>query len=148
MAVLLSCERRPIVESPSQNAAVWFDMRFITGSGQRELFRPATVKSLPQSVIDHFSPGLADRGEDFNTTDVVDGRPRSRVLAAAVSDRHCIVTYWHGGLALTMETAIYELKNADAKLIWRSDSQGGLNFRDLKAMVESGRLRNVLPPSQ
>ena len=42
------------------------------------------------------------------------------------------------------ETAIFELSDKKAKRIWVSRAQGGFSFRDLKEMVESGRMHNDL----
>jgi hypothetical protein len=45
---------------------------------------------------------------------------------------------------MKFETSIFELSAGKARLFWVSSRQGGLNFRDLKKMVESGRMRNDL----
>jgi hypothetical protein len=65
-------------------------------------------------------------------------------VAAALSRQYCIVSYWQGGLVVRFETAVFELSDSQALRIWLSKGQGGLNFRDLKQMVESGRMRNDL----
>jgi hypothetical protein len=66
------------------------------------------------------------------------------LVVAAVSEQYCIVSYWQGGITLSFETKIFGLSGGSATLIWVSYSQGGLNFRDLKEMVESGQMHNDL----
>ena len=100
---------------------------------------------LPKAVLDQFEGGIADRGQPFNATDVIHRNlPNSMFVAAAVSKQYCIVSYWHGGISLMFRTSIFELSDDRARLIWLSYSQGGSNFRDLKEMVESGRMHNDL----
>ena len=104
----------------------------------------------PSVTRDAFFPG-----QPFNTTDIdnLNELPNQQLVVAAVSDQYCIVSYWQGGITLSFETKIFELSGGNAKLIWVSYSQGGLNFQDLKEMVESGRMHNDLdshsltPPS-
>jgi len=60
-------------------------------------------------------------------------------IVAAVSEKHCIVSYWRGGLALRLETTVFEVSEGNVKRKWVSNG-GGLNFRDLKNTIESGRI--------
>ena len=117
----------------------------VTRSNQTQTFREVTRASLlPKAVLDQFG-GMADPGRPFNTTDVVDPRlPRQELMVAAVSEQYCIVSYWQGGITLSFETKIFDLSQGRATLVWASYSQGGLYFRDLKEMVESGRMHNDL----
>jgi len=126
-----------------ESAAI--NLSAITGSNQTQTFSEVKrVSSLPKAVLDQLGR-IADRGQPFNTTDVVDPKlPMRQLTVAAVSKQYCIVGYWHGGIVLAFTTAIFELSDGNAKLIWLSYSQGGFNFRDLKAMVESGRMHNDL----
>jgi hypothetical protein len=116
----------------------------VTKSNQIQTFREVTRASLlPKAVLDQFG-GMADRGQRFNSTDIGNELPMQQLVVAAVSEQYCIVSYWQGGYALSFETKILELSGGSATLIWVSHSQGGLNFRDLKEMVESGRMHNDL----
>ncbi len=145
-AGLVACRSRPATETLAHAGPVSFNLSAITGATQPQLFSEVKQASmLPQAVLHQFPGGIADRGEPFNTTDVnLQGLPNRMLSAAAVSKQYCIVSYWHGGFALTFQTSIFELSDNGARLIWFSPSQGGLNFRDLKEMVESGRMHNDL----
>ena len=94
---------------------------------------------LPSGVLDKLG-GIADPGQPFNTTDLVlDWRlPSRQLIVAAVSEKYCIVSYWQGGLTFDLMTSIFELSDGAVTREWVSDG-GGLNFRDLKNTVESGR---------
>ena len=116
----------------------------VTKSNQTQTFSEVTRASLlPKAVLDQFGR-MADRGQPFNSTDIGNELPMQQLVVAAVSEQYCIVSYWQGGYTLSFETKIFELSAGSATLIWVSDSQGGLNFRDLKEMVESGRMHNDL----
>lgn len=126
-----------------ENTAI--NLSAVTGFNQTQTFSEVKRASLlPKAVLDQLG-GMADRGQPFNTTDVVDPKlPMKQLVVAAVSKQYCIVSYWRGGYALMFETTIFEFSDGKAKVIWISASQGGLNFRDLKEMAESGRMHNDL----
>jgi hypothetical protein len=143
---LLSCHKQPQTNNSGQEGLLSFNLSAITGPAQSQVFSEVKRASLlPKAVLDHFEHGIADPGQPFNTTDAGDPKlPRNLLVVAAVSKQYCIVTYWQGGIVIEFQTSIFELSEGKAKLIWLSHSQGGLNFRDLKAMVESGRMHNDL----
>jgi hypothetical protein len=128
-----------------QKTTATINLSAITGTSDIELFHEVTrAGMLPGSVLAELG-GIADPGGPFNSTDAMDRRlPRRQMVAAAVSERHCIVSYIQGGFTVTFKTSIFELSRDKARTIWISTSQGGLNFLDLKKMVESGRMRNDL----
>lgn len=100
--------------------------------------------AYPVAVLDKLG-GIADPGQPFNATDVVDTKlPMRQLVVAAVSENYCIVTFWQGGIALGLETSVFELSAGRVKRAWVSVG-GGLNFQDLKATVESGRLLQFQP---
>lgn len=139
-----ACRSHKPAPIPGEETAT-INLSAITGSNQTQIFRAVThASSLPKAVFEHFGK-MADPGQPFNTIDVIDGNlPSAQLVAAAVSEQYCIVSYWHGGLIVRFETAIFELSEGKARLFWISTAQGGLNFRDLKKMVESGRMHNDL----
>ena len=147
LILLFACtacrSHKPAPVSGEETAS--FNLSAITGSNQTQIFRAVThASSLPKPVLEHFGK-MADRGQPFNTIDVGDGNlPSTQLVAAAVSAQYCIVSYWQGGIVMRFETSIFELSGGKARLFWVSSRQGGLNFRDLKKMVESGRMRNDL----
>jgi hypothetical protein len=130
-------------EIPGKNTTVEgtavINLSAVTNSSQTEVFHEVRHASwLPSGVLDKIG-GIADPGQPFNTTDNVDWRlPMRQLIVAAVSDKYCIVSYWQGGLTLKLETMIFELSDGAITRKWVSDG-GGLNFRDLKNTVESGR---------
>jgi len=91
--------------------------------------------------------GVADAGEPFNATDLIDdpGVPRKSLTVAAISEHYCALTYWQGGIGLTFNTMVFELSDGSARPFWHSLGQGGLYLEDLKEMIESGTMRNDLP---
>lgn len=142
----LACDRAvPPTRNPVEEGKTNINLSAITGSNQIQAFSEVKQASLlPKAVLGRMG-GLAGPGEPFNATDVIDLiLPMRKLVAAAVSQQYCIVTYWQGGIALSMQTAIFELSGNNARMIWLSRSQGGLNFDDLKKMVESGRMHNDL----
>ena len=136
---------KPATRNSIDTGVATINLSAITKSNQTQTFREVTRASLlPKAVLDQFG-GIADPGTPFNPTDVVDPKlSMQQLVVAAVSERYCIVSFWQGGITLFFETKIFELSGGSATLVWVSYSQGGLNFRDLKEMVESGRMHNDL----
>ena len=150
MPVCVGCHnttsRAPETTAP-ESATI--NLSAITGSNQTQMFTAVTeARQLPKAVLDRLGP-IASPGQEFNNTDIGDDSvmPSRQLVAAALSRQYCIVSYWQGGIVIWFETAVYELSESQARLIWLSESQGGLNFRDLKQMVESGRMHNHLADS-
>ncbi len=135
----------PAPKNSIQEGAATISLFAITNSNQSQTFNEVRQASLlPKGVLEQFG-GLADPGQPFNNTDDIDPKlPQRQLIVAAVSKQYCIISYWEGGFALTFKTTIFELSGGSARVIWVSISQGGLNFRDLKEMVESGRMHNDL----
>ena len=136
---------KPAPKNPIEKGTASINLSAVTKSNQTQTFNEVTRASLlPKAVLEQFG-GMADPGQPFNSTDVIDLQlPRTQLIAAAVSKQYCIVTYWQGGIVLSLQTTIFELSGGRARIIWVSYSQGGLSFQDLKAMVESGRMHNDL----
>ena len=136
---------KPAPKNSIENGTADINLSAVTKSNQTQTFNEVKRASLlPQAVLEQFG-GMADPGQPFNSTDVVDPQlPRTQLIAAAVSKQYCIVTYWQGGIVLSLQTTIFELSGGSARIIWVSYSQGGLSFQDLKAMVKSGRMHNDL----
>jgi Tol biopolymer transport system component len=138
---------KPATKNSIDTGLATINLSAVTKSNQTQTFREVTRASLlPKAVLDQFG-GMADPGETSIITDVVDPQ---QLVVAAVSEQYCIVSYWQGvspqATVITryFETEIFELSGGSATLVWISHSQGGLNFRDLKEMVESGRMHNDL----
>ncbi|MFY9560677.1 MAG: hypothetical protein WAQ52_10625 [Terriglobales bacterium] len=147
ISACLACKHAsPAPNNPIEEETATINLSVVTNSNQTQTFKEVKRASLlPKAVLDQFG-GMADPGQPFNTTDLVDpGLPMRQLIVAAVSKQYCIVSYWQGGISLSFKTTIFELSGENARIIWVSDSQGGLNFRDLKEMVESGRMHNDLP---
>lgn len=92
--------------------------------------RLTEVRSLGKlpSAIRHLLPsatrglhGIADRGGDFNVTDVVrdDTLPMRRFTLAAVGSTCALIAVEYGGIAHGFEVAEYGLTTAGWQLRWR-----------------------------
>jgi hypothetical protein len=146
ISVFLGCKSaEPTSKNPIERGTANINLSAVTKSNQIQTFNEVKRASLlPKLIVDQFG-GMADPKQPFNTTDVVDSRlPMRQLIVAAVSKQYCIVSYWQGGITLSLKTTIFDLSGESARVIWVSDDQGGLNFQDLKEMVESGRMHNDL----
>lgn len=144
VGICLACNHSIAPPRPPEEHTETINLSVVTHHNQIEVFQEATqTNQLPSAVVAALG-GLADRGQPFNSTDVVDpSLPMNQLIMAAVSEKYCIVSYWQGGMILFMQTSIFELSGGRAKLIWVS-GLAGLNFRDLKNTLESGHLHNDL----
>jgi len=132
------------------------------GIDRSETFKEVRTNALPRAVLAAlrgFRPpelagelhvsgtteGIADAGQPFNATDIVDPRlPMRSLVVAGLSQHYCALSYWQGGMAMTFKTSIFELSDGAARLVWVSVAQGGFNLQDLKGEIESGRMHNDL----
>ena len=145
VGICLGCNA-PEVPSPPKNLTVegtaMINLSAVTNVDQSEVFHEVRHAGwLPSAVLDKFGE-VADPGQPFNTTDSIDPRlPMRQLILAAVSERYCIVSYSEGGMGFKpLQTRIFELSAGRIKREWVSIG-GGLNFRDLKATMESELLR-------
>jgi hypothetical protein len=145
ISAFLGCKNsKPASKNPIESGTANFNLSFVTEANQTQTFTAVMQASLlPKAVLDQFG-GMADPGQPFNAFDIVNELPMQQLVVAAVSDQYCIVSYWQGGITVSFQTEIFELSGGSATPIWLSNGQGGLNFRDLKEMVESGRMHNDL----
>jgi len=122
------------------------------GINRRETFKEVRANALPKAVQlrlrdpeNPTSTGLADAGEPFNSTDIIEpGVPMRSLVVAGLSQHYCALSYWQGGMALMFKTSIFELSDGVARLVWVSSQQGGFNLQDLKEEIESRRMHNDL----
>jgi hypothetical protein len=143
--IILACNSRNREASRPADKTANIRLDAVTKSSKTLVFYEVKrVKLLPRAVLDKMG-NIAEPTERFNTTDVGESNvPRRQLIVAAISQQYAIVSYWQGGFTLGLQTSIFELSNGKATLIWVSEGQGGFNFRDLKEMVESGRMHNDL----
>lgn len=142
VGICLACNyRNAPPKNLTEEGTATINLSAVTNSSQTQVFNEVKQASrLPSAVLDKLG-GIADPGQPFNTTCAVDSKlPMRQLFVAAVSENYCIVSYWQGGIILSMETRIFELSPGRVKRIWVS-AGGGLNFRDLKETVELGRMR-------
>ena len=149
-AICVSCTEPPPQLELKENIAP-INLSAITGSEQTQVFHEVTrVNNLPKKVQEALQGGIADPGQHFNGGDAINRAfPMRSLIVAAVSEKYCVVSYWKGGMdpGPRFQTVIFELSEPKVRPIWLSRAQGGFNFRDLKEMVESGRMRNDLKQS-
>ncbi len=80
-------------------------------------FAKATQKSTQEDVFSMAEPGAWP----WNAGDVIlDGLPRRRLKAVAVSDSLCLVFYEHGGWGKSDDIAAFRLSDNGARAIWHS----------------------------
>jgi hypothetical protein len=141
---LSGCKRDvPADLHQARKAEVSINLRPL-GINRSERFKEVRANALPMAVLDQMG-GVADKGEPFNATDIVDPRePMTSLVVAAVSEHYCALTYWKGGIVLTFNTEVFELSDGSARPIWHSRGQGGFYLEDLREMIESGRMHNDL----
>ena len=141
VGICLACNyRNAPPKNPTEEGTATINLSAVTNSSQTEVFHEVKQASrLPSAVLDKLG-GIADPGQPFNATCAVDPKlPMRQLIVAAVSENYCIVSYWQGGITLSMGTSIFQLSAGRVKRIWVS-AGGGLNFRDLKETVELGRM--------
>jgi hypothetical protein len=141
-----ACKARKGVPKDIQaESKATINLKSITGINESQVFEEVRrVSLLPKVALDQIG-GMADPGQPFNKTDFVDSDlPMQQLIVAGVSKKYCIVSYWQGGRALFVKTSVFELTDGSAKIIWVSSSQAGFNIRELKEMIESGRMHNDL----
>jgi hypothetical protein len=141
VGICLACNyRNALPKDPTEESTATINLSAVTNSSQTQVFHEVKQASrLPSAVLDKLG-GIADPGQPFNATCAVDPiLPMRQLFVAAVSENYCVVSYWQGGIILSMETRIFELSPGRVKRIWVS-AGGGLNFRDLKETVELGRM--------
>ena len=133
------------------------------GIDRCETFKEVRANALPKAVLAElraFMPpelarelhvsgtaeAIADAGQPFNATDVIDRElPMRSLVVAGLSQHYCALSYWEGGIALTFKTSIFELSDGAAWLVWVFSEHGGFNLQDLKGEIESGRMHNDFP---
>ena len=91
------------------------------GINRSERFKEVRANSLPKAVLDQMD-GVADAGEPFNATDVIEdpGVPRKSLIVAAISEHYCALTDWQRGIALTFHTMVFALSDGSARPFWHS----------------------------
>jgi hypothetical protein len=86
----------------------------------------ASLGSLPSPVLHLLgadrsdSSGIADHGAPFNPTDVHNGLPTRRLVAASVSPGCIVVTLEQGGIAHYFKSLMF-LKSADGQWVAQSE---------------------------
>ncbi len=69
--------------------------------------------------------------------------PSRRLIVAGVGEKYCLVHYEQGGIVHLWIVALFKLSNGKAKRVWvsRVESARSLDLLELKAVIESGKLR-------
>jgi hypothetical protein len=103
-------------------------------------FGKATLKLTPEDMFSMAEPGAWP----WNVGDVIiDGLPRRRLKAVAVSESFCLIFYEHGGFAKSDDIAAFRLSGDGADAIWHS-SLGPVvvNPADLRKAIRGGAYGN------
>ena len=104
----------------------------------------SSVERLPRAVRNELGDAIVDPGKAFQITDVGSpNEPSQRLVVAGVAEKYCLVHYEQGGIVHLWMVALFKLSNDKAKRVWVSKVEPGrnLNLLELKAVIESGKLR-------
>jgi hypothetical protein len=142
LEICLACNapEAPPPKNLTVETTATIDLKAVTNVSESDVFHEVRhVSWIPSVVLDEFGE-IADPGEPFNLGDSGDRRsPGRQLIVAAVSEKFCILSYSEGGIVFTpLQTRVFGLSKGKVVREWVSIG-GGLNFRDLKATVESGR---------
>jgi hypothetical protein len=145
LIALINCSS--VVLCAQQRPTMTIDLNKVGQPGKSAVFSEVNdVNLLPQAVINEFRGGIVSPEEDFQATDAVDGKrlPFRRLVIAAVAKNYCLVHYERGGIRHSWMITLFKLSSGKAELVWASIAQPrtNLNFRELKAVVASGKLRD------
>ena len=92
-----------------------------------------------------YDPRLADRGERFNATDVIDAKlPRRRFMFGGTSSRFILVYYEHGGRALHYHLAVFDVGGKKPELVFAAQSPRVQTIGEVKNLVKKGKLNNKI----
>ena len=125
-----------------QSTPVTFAMQTMGLNGQEQFVEVTLTTGLPPAVKAWFPGGLADPGDKYRDTDVGDSHlPSRRLLVAGVSPKYCIVNYERGGWAYGQVMILFSLEGKVTPL-WTGNSEKLEHLADLKAAIESGRVKH------
>jgi hypothetical protein len=142
-------------------AAVWFLSflnlpEFPDDSPPRELVtgayeRVRDVADLPPAIVrffDHFDfcPGLAARGEDFNSTCIVElGRACRRLISAGRAADIWFVHYETGGFVAGEFVGVFRVVAGEIAQTWTFLDRHPTDIEDLLRFIEDGDVCLVTP---
>jgi hypothetical protein len=108
------------------------------------------VSDIPKSVQTIFANAIQESDQEdlflmaepgawpWNVGDaIIDGLPRRRLIAVALSESHCIVYYEHGGRAKSNDVAVFRLSDNGARAIWHSSRTQIANPGDLRGAIRA-----------
>ena len=109
-----------------------------------------SLKAVPAAVLTAlllkmpYDSRLADRGEKFNATDVIDSRlPRRRFIFAGRSAQFILVCYEHGGYSHHYHLAVFAVGGEKPQLVF-AGSQRVRSIEEVKDLVRQGELENKI----
>jgi hypothetical protein len=122
----------------------------VTGSYERishvAALAPAILRFFGR--ID-FCPGLADRGESFNSTDVIRvGVPCKRLIEAGRAGDIWFVHYESGGYVHNEFVGVFRIVDAEFAKAWTYLDRSPIDIKELRWFVEEGNVCLVTPPRE
>ncbi|HVP42982.1 MAG TPA: hypothetical protein VMS96_06090 [Terriglobales bacterium] len=103
---------------------------------------PATVKRAFAVITGQKQFALANPGEKYQVTDVVDepGLPFRRLVFAGVRDDEWFIHYEHGGIGRSYEVVVFSIDSEkQLHFIWGgAGASGAKDFQELRGMVSAG----------
>ena len=117
------------------------------GQPLRETFTEVRqVKLLPTAIMKQISGYMADPGKPFAATDSISAGeklPGRRLTVAGVSPRYVLIHFEQGGIAHYWRLALFKLSGETAPLIFLADLPAQPDLAAVKAVIDSGKLKDV-----
>ena len=103
-----------------------------------------SVAALPETVRSRIGREMANPGEEFNVTDVINSHlPMQRLVFAGASGSYYLVHYEVGGRGLHYVTALFEVSGQKATPLWASVSAEKLgSMEEFKQAANTRTLKN------
>lgn len=120
----------------------------------------ATMSAMPREVIAALisrfcgDPRMADVGQPFDATDIVEGHPSRRFVLGGIAGRTCFVAYERGGIGHHIVLAMFDMSRHPPEVILlargeaghHNDVKGwGIDTAALRTALQQGRLRSDDP---
>ncbi len=104
------------------------------------------VDALSRSVLDQFSGGLANPGDDFQATDVIRGRslPLRRLVIAGTSEKYSIIHYERGGVGRSWLVVLLKSSEGRSSVLWVCTAGPMSDLAQVGRALESGQCANEL----
>jgi len=121
----------------------------VTADWLRADYEPLTsLKAVPEVVL-KVLPLIADQGEPFNATDVIDPQlPHRRFVFGGQSTQFVLICYEHGGFAPHAHLAVFEIDERPQLVFVGKHDSCGHTIEEAKDLVRQGTVKNDIEGDQ